>query len=190
MFVYFQIRFRVLILVVFFINSSCVKGVDFEQSTPVVITPIVEVGLAYINLIVPDFLNPLGGEISLVTDSFFLEELSEDFLNDYLVRADFNIEVINSLNKDFEIQIDFLDSSNSLQHSFILYIDNSPSNSPITSKHSEVFVDSKLEALKASNKLDIKISMLSNPTASVLTSGSIGSIVFKSTVVLYFEISE
>ena len=126
----------------------------------------------------------------MVTDSFFLEELSEDFLNDYLVRADFNIEVINSLNKDFEIQIDFLDSSNSLQHSFILYIDNSPSNSPITSKHSEVFVDSKLEALKASNKLDIKISMLSNPTASVLTSGSIGSIVFKSTVVLYFEISE
>tara|TARA_B110000971_G_C19911816_1_gene454909 strand:+ start:458 stop:742 length:285 start_codon:yes stop_codon:yes gene_type:complete len=94
------------------------------------------------------------------------------------------------LNKDFEIQIDFLDSSNSLQHSFILYIDNSPSNSPITSKHSEVFVDSKLEALKASNKLDIKISILSNPTASVLTSGSIGSIVFKSTVVLYFEISE
>lgn len=187
---YYKIRFRLLLRLLFFINLSCVSGIDYEQTEPITITPTLEVSLVYTSLVASDFLDDLDAEVPFLTDSVVLEAISDDFINDYLVRADFNIEITNSLNKDFEIQLDLIDSTTALQYSSSFYIENSSSNTPITIEQLEVFLGPNLEALKASNKLDLKISPISSPTASVLTNASLGSIVFKSTVVLYFEISE
>tara|TARA_Y100000385_G_scaffold137952_1_gene143330 strand:+ start:14904 stop:15476 length:573 start_codon:yes stop_codon:yes gene_type:complete len=187
---YYKIRSRLLLPLLFFINLCCVDGIDYEQTEPITITPTLEVSLVYTSLVASDFLDDLDAEVPFLTDSVVLEAISDDFINDYLVRADFNIEITNSLNKDFEIQLDLIDSTTSLQYSSSFYIENSPSNTPITIEQFEVFSGPNLEALKVSNKLDLKISPISSPTASVLTNASLGSIVFKSTVVLYFEISK
>ena len=185
-----QIRSLVTILFISFINSSCIKGVDFEQAESIILKPITEFSLIYTSLDAPDFLYEFGLEFPSITDSVILEVLSDDFLNEYLIRADLVIEVTNSLNKDFEIQMEFYDNSNALQHTFPVLIENSVSNSPIILEHIEVFTDSSLEALKASNRLDFKLSLLSSPTGSVLTNSSLGAILFKSKVIFYFEITE
>ena len=95
---YYKIRFRLLLPLLFFINLSCVSGIDYEQTEPITITPTLEVSLVYTSLVASDFLDDLDAEVPFLTDSVVLEAISDDFINDYLVRADFNIEITNSLN--------------------------------------------------------------------------------------------
>ena len=75
-----QIRSLVTILFISFINSSCIKGVDFEQAESIILKPITEFSLIYTSLDAPDFLDEFGLEFPSITDSVILEVLSDDFL--------------------------------------------------------------------------------------------------------------
>lgn len=85
--------------------------------------------------------------------------------------------------------MDFYDSADALQHTFSIDIDNSPTNTPLFTEHIEVFENMNLLALKSTHKLEITITMISNPTSVVLTPGSEGSILLVSKGVFYLKIS-
>jgi len=178
----------VLFIFVFGTCLSCIKDTDFEQAEALTISPVIKVNLVKV-LETPDsFLDSTGAEVSFISDQVVLEVFNSDFVVENLTKAELVFGIINSINKEFEIKIDFYDIYETLQHSFTIDIANSPSNIPLFTEYIEVFEGVSLTALKSSNKLDITISLSSSPTGSVLTSDSEGSIHLTSKGVFYLNL--
>ena len=181
------------ILLLFFsvlVSFSCVKDTDFDQSESLVLTPIIEVNLVEIQETAVAFLDDIGVEVFNITDLIVFDAFSSDFANENLLKAELVCEVTNSLNKAFEFKMEFYDPSNILQHTISFNIENSPTNIPLATEHTEVFDTTTLEALKASTSLDITLTLLSSPTGSVLTTTSKGAISLKSKGIFYLKLSE
>ena len=167
---------------------SCVKDTDFNQSTSITLTPIMEVNLVEFQETPDSFLDPTGTEFPFISDLVVLEVFNSDIIVDNVTKAELVFGINNSINKAFEIKIDFYDISETLQHTFTIAIANSPSNIPLFTEHIEVFEGMSLTALKSSNKLDITISLSSSSTGSVLTPDSEGSIRLTSKGIFYLKI--
>jgi hypothetical protein len=186
-----QFVFRILVFFgAFVLSYSCVKDTDFDQAVPVILTPTLEVSLVQIEETPVSFLNSSGAEVLSISDAIVLELLSEDFVIDYLVKAEFIFEITNSLNKAFDIRMDFYDTSNTLQHTFSIAVNNSPTNTLLLTEHIEVFEAGTLDALKTSTNLNITITLISSPTEPSLTTASEGVIALKSKAVLFLNIAE
>jgi hypothetical protein len=169
---------------------SCIKDTDFNQSTSITLIPIMEVNLVEIQETADSFLDASEAEMQLISDLIVLDVFSSNFINDNLIKTELVFEVTNSLNKAFQIKMDFYDPSNVLQYSFFIDIDNSLTNTPLVTNHTEVFEAMSLAALKSSTQLDISIILVSSPTGSVLTADSIGNINLTSKGIFYFELKE
>ena len=178
------------LIIVLGICFSCVKDTDFNQATPITLSPIMDVNFVEFQETSSSFLDASGTEVPFISDLIVLDVLSSDFINDNLTKAELVFEVTNSLNKAFQIKMDFYDPADILQHSFSIDIDNSPSHSPLTTEHTEVFDAMSLQALKASFKLEITITLVSSATGSVLTPDSDGSIALTSKGILYLEYTQ
>ena len=166
---------------------SCVKDTDFNQTSPITLTPVMEVNFVEFQETADSFLDSAGTEVPFISDLIVLELLSSDFIKDNLIKAELVFEFRNSLNKAFQIKMDFYDPSDMLQHSFSIDIDNSPSHIPLVTEHTEIFDAMSLAALKASFKFEITITLISSATGSVLTQDSDGSIALVSKGILYLE---
>lgn len=177
------------IIILLGVCFSCIKDTDFEQSDTLVITPIMEVNLVKAQETPDSFLDASGSEVPFISDLVVLEVFTSDFIVENLIKAELVFEITNSINKAFQIKMDFYDTADTLQHSFSIDIDNSPTNSPLITEYVEVFENMSLLALKSTSKLDITISLASSPTGSVLTPDSEGSIRLTSKGVFYLKIS-
>tara|TARA_B110000902_G_scaffold255536_1_gene321006 strand:+ start:4484 stop:5056 length:573 start_codon:yes stop_codon:yes gene_type:complete len=187
---YFIFKKILLLIVSVMISFSCVKDTNFDQTDPLVLTPIVEVNLIEIQETAVAFLDDFGVEVLNISDLIVFDVFSSDFVDENLLKAELVYEVTNTLNKAFEFKMEFYDLSKTLQHTISFNIENSPTNKPLVSEHTEVFDTSSLEALKRSSTLDITITLLSSPTGSVLTTASKGMIALKSKGVFYLQLSE
>lgn len=177
------------IIILLGVCFSCIKDTDFEQSDTLVITPIMEVNLVKAQETPDSFLDASGSEVPFISDLVVLEVFTSDFIVENLIKAELVFEITNSINKAFQIKMDFYDTADTLQHSFSIDIDNSPTNSPLITEYVEVFENMSLLALKSTSKLDITISLASSLTGSVLTPDSEGSIRLTSKGVFYLKIS-
>jgi len=178
------------IIILLGVCFSCIKDTDFEQSDTLVITPIMEVNLVKAQETPDSFLDASGSEVPFISDLVVLEVFTSDFIVENIIKAELVFEITNSINKAFQIKMDFYDPSNVLQYSFFIDIDNSLTNTPLVTNHTEVFEAMSLAALKSSTQLDISIILMSSPTGSVLTADSIGNINLTSKGIFYFELKE
>lgn len=177
------------LIIVLGVCFSCIKDTDFEQHEPLVITPTMEVSLVQVQEPAASFVDVSGAELPFISDQVILEVFTSEFINDNLTKAELVFGITNSINKAFQIKIDFYDSGDTLQHTFSIDIENSPTNAPLLTEHIEVFENMNLSALKSTNKLDITITLISNPTDPVITSDSDGSIILVSKGIFYLNIS-
>jgi len=168
---------------------SCIKDTDFEQSDTLTINPIMEVNLVKVQETPESFLDASGDEVPFISDLVVLEALTSNFIVDNLIKAELVFGITNSINKAFQIKMDFYDSADALQHTFSIDIDNSPTNTSLFTEHVEVFENMSLLALKSTSKLDITISLRSSPTGTVLTPDSEGSIRLTFKGVFYLKLS-
>ena len=184
--------FKKIIALIFVLGVcfSCIKDTDFNQPTPFSLTPIMEVNFVEFQETADSFLDTSGTELPFISDLIVLDVLSSDFIYDNLVKAELVFQVTNSLNKAFQIKMDFYDLSDMLQHSFSFDIDNSPSPSLLITEHTEVFDAMSLAAFKTSIKLKITTTLVSSPTGSVLTPDSEGSMSLISKGILYLEYTQ
>ncbi|AOR27805.1 hypothetical protein FORMB_07530 [Formosa sp. Hel1_33_131] len=178
------------LIIVLGVCFSCIKDTDFDQATPITLTPIMDVNFMEFQETSSSFLDASGTEMPFISDLIVLEVLSSDFIHDHLTKAELVFEVTNSLNKAFQIKMDFYDPEDILQHSFSIDIDNSPSHIPLVTEHTEVFEAMSLQALKTSFKLEITITLVSNATGSVLTPDSEGNLDLISNGILYLEYTQ
>jgi hypothetical protein len=167
---------------------SCVKDTDFEQYDTLTINPIMEVSLVKAQEPASSFVDSSGNQLSSISDQVVLDVFTSDFVIDNLIKAELVFGITNSIDKAFQIQIDFYDSTDMLQHTFSIDVDNSPTYTPLYTEHIKVFENMNLSALKSTTKLEITINLISS-SGSILTPDSAGSILLASKGIFYLKIS-
>ena len=167
---------------------SCVRDTDFEQYDTLTIKPIMEVSLVKAQEPASSFVDSSGNQLSSISDQVVLDVFTSDFVIDNLIKAELVFGITNSIDKAFQIQIDFYDSTDMLQHTFSIDVDNSPTNTPLYTEHIEVFENMNLSALKSTTKLEITINLISS-SGSILNPDSAGSILLASKGIFYLKIS-
>tara|TARA_B100000787_G_C16199059_1_gene303389 strand:- start:4072 stop:4614 length:543 start_codon:yes stop_codon:yes gene_type:complete len=121
-------RFKKIILfftIILFV--SCVDNLYFDQAN-FEIEPVINAPLVYFELNQNSFFNETTTlEISSITDISSFEVLKLPDLRNNLIKAIFTFEVKNSFDRNFEINVDFLDDNDNITYS-ISDIDLSPGN--------------------------------------------------------------
>lgn len=162
---------------------SCVEDIDFDQTKDLEITPVLESSLIFFDESANSFLDN-GSAIGFIQDSVVVDFFNDEFIVDNLVKAEFEFETMNSINRDFELQVDFFDA-NELQHTFTVFQEASPNSNEISSSYIETFEDDTLEALKKTTLLVFTLRMLPGPA---INENTLGRIQLKSLVAFYFKI--
>lgn len=156
---------------------------DFDQINDLELSPILEASLIFIEAAAPDFF--VGGiEEATVQDFVGIDTFHDTFVTNNLIKADFVIETLNSINRSYDLKIDFLNELDQLQYSFTVTTPASPTNAEIISQHTEVLEGNSLAALKRTTKIAFTLTMLPGPPINGNTPGKIHS---KAKVVAYFN---
>ncbi len=162
---------------------GCTKDVDFNQANDFEVSPVLESSLIYFDAPAADFFVG-GSEVATVQDFVDIAIFNNDFVNNNLIKTEFVLETTNSINRAYNLRIDFLDSANQLQHSFITSAPASSTNKDVISSHTEVFEGSSLDALKQTTKLVFTLTMLAG---APINNNALGSIHLESKGVFYFN---
>lgn len=166
------------------VNVGCTKDIDVGQVNDLVLAPVMESSLIYMDEPATRFLVE-GTEVSAIQDSVNMDVFQYSFTNDYLIKAIFFFETRNAINRAFEVRVDFLDDFEQLQHTFSFSSEASPTNSPIITEHEEVFENASLESLKNTTKL---VFTLMIQPGEPINENTLGSISLKSKGTFYLNI--
>ncbi|GAB1307630.1 hypothetical protein KH5_03130 [Urechidicola sp. KH5] len=101
--------FKYLYVAILFSFSSCISDIDFDQVDDIAIETEHLATLVYFNVDVNSFLDDLGNELLISSDTLELPIFNGPYNENYLVQVDFNFEVSNTFDRDFEYQYEFLD---------------------------------------------------------------------------------
>lgn len=152
---------------------SCTKEVDFNQINDLEINPVIESSLFYFDAVAGDFVIGGSGEYS-TGDFVIIDIFNNEFVNDNLVKAEFLFETVNSINRAYEVQVDFFDDFNPLPlHTFTFSTAASITNDDLTTQYLEVFEGNALTNLKQTTKLAFTLTMLSGTPINSSTPGKI-----------------
>ncbi len=165
---------------------SCVKEVDFDQADDLEISPVIESSLIFFEGQANNFLLNTN-EIISIKDSVTVEFFDSAFIVDNLIKSEFVFEAVNSINRGFQVRVDFINDVEQEVHTFTLTASPSTDGNDVLSNHTEVFEDEKLEALKSTTKIVFTLSLLPGETISQSTPGRIQ---LKSKAIFYLNIGE
>ena len=171
-----------------FTFSSCIKEVDFNQPTDLNFNPIFETSVIYYTHLASSF-DEDDGNTDTVEDNFDLDIFTKDFSKDTLEKTEFYFEIRNSINRDFEVEIEFLDKSNDRLHEITIQANASNDNSVLLFTHTETFNNSKLKILENTYKIKLLLTLKASDDGSILNANSPGEINLKSKVLFYLNVN-
>lgn len=173
---------KILLISTLFI--SCSSDLDFDQVKDLKLTPVFVANLAYFDVAANQFVdNGMEQQIPFDVQSF--DAFKEKFFRDNLVKAEFNFELENTINRAFTLNVLLLNANNQILQTVTLAIP-AYSGSPNVIKYpTEVFENQRLDLLKQSTKLGFVIVMAPGPP---LTANSSGSLKLRSSATAYMVI--
>lgn len=168
---------------------ACVKDVDFDQAEDLTLTPIVAASVVYTDVPASRF-SENGVEIQVVRDSIAnIELFTEQFVIDNLVRTDLVFEATNSISREFEVDVEFLDDTDTLLDSFTFNAFPSILTNDVVTETVEIYENERLEALKQTTKMVLTLRLLPSNDGSSLNENSTGRIILKSKGLFYLNVS-
>lgn len=145
----------------FFICSSCVKDVDLDQYNEIVIPPTAAIDLIYFTLEPEDFFDA-SGNAQKASDHVRLEFLDDDYIQDGLIRADFNFVFTNTFQQEFTTTFRFRSENNNTQHSFTIKVPAGTPGDPAVVNYTEIIPQSRIGSIRSSIKLVVDVEMQPN----------------------------
>ena len=95
------------VLLLFLLQTSCVKDVDFDQANGFTLTPVFNSSFIYFSFFESDLDNTnLSSEITVVDSIDFLQ----NWYFELVVRLDFEFKINNEIDKEMIVQVSFLDT--------------------------------------------------------------------------------
>ncbi len=182
LFKYSQLVVATLFLGLFF---SCTKEIDFNQAKEFTLEPQVASSLVFFNAPATKF-SVNNTEINTFKDSVIIDLFSRGFVVDHVVKSEFVFEIANSINRSFNVRIDFFDDNDIIRHSFAITTSGSSANLDVITTHTEVFEGNTLNNLKATQKVVLTAQALAGGVP--LNDSTPGNLILKSKGIFYFKI--
>ena len=162
------------------LTLSCSSDLDFNQVNNLKLEPVVVANLASFDVPANQFVSG-GVEQTVTGDLLDFDIFRDSYFNKSLVRADFFFEINNTINRDYKIDLFFLDANNSPLHTISFDLPAYSGVQNLVTK-TEIFENAKLDLLKATTKIAFVITMLPGPG---LTESSLGSLKLRSSATVY-----
>lgn len=167
--------------------TSCVKDSEVSASESKFVSPILESDLIISTLDASNFIiEEQRSEVIMLTDTMNLERMEPDFLSGQLTKTQLNFKFINSLDRAFKVDFEFLDEVNVLKHSFQIPVSSGSMETPMTVEANVIIKEPELTTFKEATKLVYKITLPSSKTP--LTSRVQGKISLLSKATHFFEL--
>ncbi|OIQ37957.1 MAG: hypothetical protein BM563_07285 [Bacteroidetes bacterium MedPE-SWsnd-G1] len=144
------------ILSILLLLTGCVSGVDFDQIDDIEVYTDHNASLVYFNLDANDFLDDLGNETLVLSDTFNIPVFAGPYSENYLIQADFLFTISNTFTRDISLQYEFLDENdNSL---FLVEPINSLPNS-INEEYIRIISEAQIPNVITTEKFVMQILM-------------------------------
>lgn len=172
--------FKITFLSLLISLASCVKDVDLDQAGEIVIPPTAAIDLVYFDLALEELSVGPGGNLRAV-DASRLDFLDDDYIQNGLVRADFNFVFINSFENAFTVNFLFRSPSDAISHQIKIEVPAGSMDTPAVVDYTEIIDNSQIDKIKKSIKVSVEIDMQGDPIATE------GNLQLRSTGTYYFE---
>nr|WP_315220536.1 hypothetical protein [uncultured Flavobacterium sp.] len=173
--------FRILCLPLLFI--SCSSDLDFNQVDDFKLEPIFVGNLVYFDVPANQFFDD-GAEQAIAFDAQEFDVFKNKFFKDNLVKAEFNFEITNTINRAFTISLLLLDN-NDQQLQTLRYEVPAYSGTQTVLQFNEIFQNERLDLLKQTTKLAFLINLKAGPP---LNENTTGTLKLRSSATAYTEI--
>lgn len=159
--------------------TSCVKDVDLDQAKEIVIPPKAALDLVFFTLTREDFEGDQNSPL-MASDFTRLDFLDDDYIQNNLVRADFNFRFTNSFEREFVAVIRFLSEGNAVQHEILIPIPAGTGASPAKVDFWDIINKDQIAKVRRSIKVSVEISTYNSAFGE-------GELNLKSKAFYYFE---
>lgn len=173
-------------LLLLFLFYGCAEEVDFDQSDDILLAPVVEMSLVYFDQPASSF-NNFGAGIDVLQDFITIEFFNDKFIVENLNRLELTFQTFNSINRPFEMRIDFLDINNQSQYGFLIVENASVNNEDEVTEEVVVIEGDQLDQIKNSTQILFTLSMLPGVP---INENTLGRLFLKSAAGLYFNIEK
>jgi hypothetical protein len=162
---------------------SCSQKLDFSQIEEYIASPIYTSSLAYFKVTSSNFIDAdTGNEIDLPADVSDFRVFENEYIKQNLVKAIFNVEIKNELNRDVVLEFALLDDDNNLVYQF--------EQLNITANTLDFMYEETLEIGTNENILNttrVSVKMYLSSSAIPLEPNDTSEFEFKSAVTLFIE---
>lgn len=129
---------------------------DLNQYEEIVIPPEAALDLVYFTLKSDDFTGSSTNRLRAV-DVTRLDFLDDEYIQNNLVRADFNYKFTNSFEREFVAVIRLLSEGNSVQHEILIPIPAGTGASPKIVDIIDVIKEDQIQKVRRSIKISVEI---------------------------------
>ncbi len=175
-----------LLFLCFFITTSCVSEVDFDQAENISPTPVLEASLIVSNLEASNFIDDTNQqELLSISDVVRLNFINSDFFVDQLVKANLTFQFTNSLNRDFNVDFIFVTDANEQRYLAQVEVLAGSPDSPTFIESNFLIEEPDLSLFVESTRLIYEITL--PPTNTPIAPSTLGVLKLESKSTFYFE---
>jgi hypothetical protein len=175
---------KISILLCFFLLTSCYESLDFNQLDDQVSKPVFTSALTYFTTVPAQFFDVNGNQKNSISDYTNFYGFQNSYIRENLVKLDFNAEIKNEFDREVTIQIDLLNSNNTVVYAFDAIIVESGDLNYLFFK--EIEIASQPNIL---NTERVRITARVEDTGSPMNANDTSEFVFKSSVTIFIESS-
>lgn len=161
---------------------SCSSDLDFDQVKDLKLEPVIVANLAYFE--VPAKLLAGNTENQPLFDVRDFDIFKDKFFNEHLKRSDFDVEIENTIERNFIVNLRMLDVNNNVLETITYRVPAYRGSQNIIKYPTEVFQNQRLENLKKTVKIAFIVLIDGEP----LEEDSLGSLKLRSGATVYMEI--
>lgn len=161
----YQMNCRSHIIVVLFIGllmslTSCVTDSDFSSTDNKLPTQKIDSNLIVTTLEASNFVETdERKEVVVLTDTMLLEGMSSEFYLGQLIKTQLSFKFINTLDRDFKVDFEFLNDEDVLVHNVQVPVSAGSMDAPIEVEATVTIKEPELIAFKEASKLVYKITL-------------------------------
>ncbi|MCW2120406.1 hypothetical protein [Flavobacterium sp. 7A] len=165
------------------LSWSCSSNLDFNQTSDLVLKPVIEANLTYFDIPAADFVTD-GVETIEADEMQNFDVFRDPFLRDNLKQVTFFFEITNTINRIYDVNFVLYDKEDNVVYRIKLNVLASDGTPQIVSR-TVMFSEDELVLLKQTEKMEFEIKMM---PGTPLTENSTGSLKLKSSATLYMDI--
>tara|TARA_R110002124_G_scaffold86577_6_gene223736 strand:+ start:1982 stop:2536 length:555 start_codon:yes stop_codon:yes gene_type:complete len=182
-----NIRKTPIFLIFIFLFSSCVKYVDFEQIEDLTVEPVFTSSLVYFTLDQVTFFDRINS-VEVITPisktSKFLS-LNSSFVKNNLIKLELEFEISNQFDRDFTINVEFLDDNNTRTHRFNTF--NVDANN-LNYAQKEVINIINNQLFLSSTKIRVSVQLSPSNNGAVINPNVVKNLVFKTAGTFFLKL--